>query len=285
MIESLESRRLLSVSFGDDRVIRVKLVGLNKDVVTAANIDSQRFRLTINGDSSIYRWKQVEQISVSTYDGADLLDFRDLKVPIKVDGGKGGDTIYGGRRNDSIFGSGGADLIFGNEGNDTLEGGLRDDTLRGGVDDDTLIPFSDPLGDDSVFGEAGTDTVDYSNETKHLVLLIKTDGNEPEDIVTDDIFGDVEVVKCGPGNDAVSCFLDTPISIFGGAGNDTLSGGTGNDYIDGGTGKDWLIGVGGNDRFVLGVVDGLADSVNGGKGNDLILDSQPDSADVLSSVS
>jgi Ca2+-binding RTX toxin-like protein len=260
------------------------LVGLHKDVVTTTNIDSQRFRLTVNGASSVYRWKSVQLLSVSTYDGADLLDFRDLKVPVKVDGGKGSDTIYGGRRNDSLFGSGGADLIYGNEGNDTLEGGLRDDTLRGGDHDDTLIPFSDPLGDDSVFGDAGVDTVDYSGETKNLVLQIRTDGLEPEILVTDDIFGDIEVIRCGPGNDTVECFLRTPVSIHGGAGNDTLSGGTGNDYIDGGSGRDLLIGVGGHDRFVLGVVDGLSDTVKGGAGNDRIIDSETDPSDVLQSV-
>lgn len=284
MLETLESRQLLTVSFGEDGVIRIKLTGLEKDLVTTTNIDSQRFRLNVNGDTSVYRWKNVQLISVSTYDGADLIDFRDLKVAVKVDGGKGSDTIYGGRRNDSLFGNGGADRIFGEAGHDTLEGGLRDDTLRGGADNDTLIPFSDPLGDDSVFGEAGVDTVDYSSETKNLVLLIKTDGNEPEDVVTDDIFGDVEVVRCGPGNDSVSCFLETAISIFGGAGNDTLSGGTGNDFIDGGAGTDQLIGVGGNDRFVLGAVDGLADIVKGGRGTDSIIDSDTDPADVLQSV-
>lgn len=286
MIQPLEPRRLLahSISFGTDGVIRVKSSGHFPDVITTTNIDSQRFRLTVNGESSVYRWKAVALLSISTYDGRDLIDCTDLKVPIRVDGGKGSDTIRGGRRNDYLFGNGGADELYGNAGNDTLEGGLRDDLLRGGPGDDTLIPFSDPLGDDTVYGDDGVDTVDYSAETKHLVLQIRTDGLEPEILVTDDIFGDVEVVKCGSGNDSVSCFIDTPISLYGGAGDDTLSGGTGNDYIDGQAGADLLIGVGGNDRFVLGAADGLVDRVKGGKGDDVIIDSEADPNDILQSV-
>lgn len=284
MIESLETRNLLSVAYGDDNVIRIKLSGTRKDVVTTTNIDSQRFRLSVNGETRIFKNTSVVKLKIDTSDSADLIDFRGLKVRCEIDGGKGSDTIYGGRRADYIFGDGGADLMYGNEDHDTLEGGLRDDTMYGGVGNDTLIPYSDPDGDDSVFGEDGVDTVDYSGETKHLTLLIKDDGNEPADIVTDDIFGDVEIVKGGTGNDNITSFLSTPITLLGGAGNDTLTGSGANDYIDGGTGADRLYGGGGNDRFVLGAIDGLLDVVDGGNGTDSILDSQSDPADNITNV-
>lgn len=284
MIQALESRRLLSVAYGDDQIIRIKLSGLVKNVVTTTNIDSNRFRLSVDGEERIFRWKAVKQLKIDTSDGADLIDFRNLKVRCYIDGGKGGDTIYGGRRADYIFGDGGSDIIYGNEDHDTLEGGLRDDSMYGGVGNDTLIPFSDPLGDDSVFGEDGIDTVDYSGETKDLTLQIKTDGNEPEDVVTDDIFGDVEIIKGGTGNDNIASFLTTGITILGGAGNDTLTGGDGDDLIDGGTGNDRLYGGNGDDRFILGLIDGLADGVNGGGGNNSIIDSETDSADLISNI-
>lgn len=285
MIHSLEGRTLLSLAYGEDHVLRIKLSGNRRDTVTVTNIDSQRFRLVLNGvETRAFRWKEVVNLKIDTSDGADLIDFRGLKVYTSIDGGKGSDTIYGGKRADYIFGDGGADIIYGNEDNDTLEGGLRDDSMYGGVGDDTLIPFSDPLGDDSVFGEAGIDTVDYSSETKNLTLEIKTDGNEPEDIVTDDIFGDVEIIKGGSGNDNIASFLDTPLTIIGGAGNDTLTGGNAGDLIDGSAGDDRLYGGTGDDRFILGAVDSLADIVDGGSGNDSIIDSVADPADQITSV-
>ncbi len=286
MIESLEGRTLLtSVAFGDDKILRIKLTGNRKDVVTVTNVDSQRFRLTLNGEiTRAFRWKEVVQLKIDTSDGADLIDFRGLKVYTFIDGGKGSDTIYGGKRADYIYGDGGADIMYGNEDNDILEGALRNDSMYGGIGDDRLIPFSDPLGDDSVFGNEGVDTVDYSAETKNLVLQIKTDGNEPEDIVTDDIFGDVEVIKGGTGNDNIASFLTTPLTILGGAGNDTLTGGSGNDLIDGGTGADRLYGGNGADRFILGANDNVLDIVDGGAGTDSIIDSVADSTDLISNL-
>ena len=287
MIESLESRKLLTVGIAFDAatgVLRVKSTGYTSDIVTTTNVDAQHFKLSVNGREQTYRWRSVTLLKINTSDGPDLIDFRGLKVRTLVDAGKQGDTVYGGRRADSIFGNGGADILNGNEDNDALEGGLRDDSMYGGVGDDTLIPFSDPIGDDSLFGNEGVDTVDYSTETKNLVLQINTNGNEPEEIVTDDIFGDVEVIKCGTGNDNVASFLSTNISILGGAGNDTLTGGNGDDFIDGGTGTDRLYGGSGNDRFVLGALDNVADVVDGGIGTDSIVDSATDALDLISNL-
>lgn len=286
MMEHLETRKLLSsVAYGDDHILRIKLTENRKDVVTVNYVDSQRFRLNLNGTlTRAFRWKEVVNLKIDTGDGADLIDFRGLKVYTNIDGGKGGDTIYGGRRADYIYGDGGADIMFGNEDNDILEGGLRDDSMYGGVGDDRFIPLSDPLGDDSIFGNEGVDTVDYSGETKNLTLQIRIDGNEPEDIVTDDIYGDVEIIQCGPGNDEVTSFLETSLTILGGAGNDTLTGGNANDLLDGGAGADLLAGGNGADTFRLGGIDGSVDTANGGSGTDLLLDEEHDAGDVLNSI-
>ena len=55
-------------------------------------------------------------------------------------------------------------------------------------------------------------------------------------------------VNAGSGNDVVDlAALTFPATIYGGAGNDTLTGGSAADQIFGGAGDDKLFGRGGND--------------------------------------
>jgi hemolysin type calcium-binding protein len=77
------------------------------------------------------------------------------------------------------------------------------------------------------------------------------------------------VVNAGAGNDDIEVIelngpVTIPVTMLGGAGNDTLVGGSGNDYLDGGAGNDTcagesgsntLIGGAGTDRLVSGGVD------------------------------
>ncbi len=59
-------------------------------------------------------------------------------------------------------------------------------------------------------------------------------------------------VNGGPGNDVIDGSGNltlTPFSIYGDAGNDTLTGGLGADFIYGGTGDDLLVNTGGTDTY------------------------------------
>ncbi len=59
-------------------------------------------------------------------------------------------------------------------------------------------------------------------------------------------------VNGGPGNDVIDGSGNqtfTPFSIYGDAGNDTLTGGLGNDFVYGGTGDDLLVNTGGSDTY------------------------------------
>src|SRR5213075_876325 len=74
-------------------------------------------------------------------------------------------------------------------------------------------------------------------------------------------------VDANAGNDRVvtSGNLVIPVTISGGAGNDTMTGGNGNDSIDGGAGDDYMFGRGGDDRLHGGAG---SDMMLGGKGFD-----------------
>jgi len=86
--------------------------------------------------------------------------------------------------------------------------------------------------------------------------------NDGETSEADAIGGDIEIVIGSSGNDIIDASATgagvTRHTIYGMAGNDTLSGGSLADTLWGGTGDDTLMGMGG------------ADTLNGGDGNDIM---------------
>jgi Ca2+-binding RTX toxin-like protein len=76
-------------------------------------------------------------------------------------------------------------------------------------------------------------------------------------------------VNAGAGNDrvAVARAITIPVTMRGGAGNDTLLGGSGPDKLIGGAGNDRLIGGPGDDALYGGPGN---DVLSGGPGNDLL---------------
>src|SRR5215212_3017263 len=78
----------------------------------------------------------------------------------------------------------------------------------------------------------------------------------------------VQIARAPGGADELSApFLEVPVTLDGGSGDDTLMGGGSNDVLDGDDGDDTLIGLGGRDD--LRGDDG-ADRLDGGPGPDVI---------------
>lgn len=163
-----------------------------------------------------------------------------------VSGGSGNDTVYGGSGNDVIAGDDGADLLYGEDGNDTLRGGAGNDTLYGGSGDDILdgeggndIIHGDDgndtiqalvVGEDTIDGGAGVDTVSFALATTDLAI----DLNNPAHKLTS-----IENITGGTGSDTITGSADAN-RIDGGAGNDIIQGGAGADVLIGGAGTDTL---------------------------------------------
>jgi RTX calcium-binding nonapeptide repeat (4 copies) len=134
-----------------------------------------------------------------------------------------------------------------------------------------------PLG---VWMLAGDDTVNAS-AANDLVY-----GNEGEDIIRDDNFGNdyflggkgKDLLVGGEGNDSLSGGQDADFLLgsagndilLGGRGNDLLASGNGNDTLVGGLGRDFLAGsddngqikIGGSNLYVLQVEPGVTDVNN-----------------------
>jgi Ca2+-binding RTX toxin-like protein len=153
----------------------------------------------INGDTRVFGFDGND--SIAGGDGDDVLD-----------GGAGNDTLFGHAGNDSLVGGAGGDVFWAGAGNDTIDGGAILDRTN----------FSD------------LNTLNYSNATSQVIVDmsgITGDGSQGEGTATgadigNDLFGDINSVVTGSGNDSI---LGSSAAIFevfnGGAGNDTIDGG------------------------------------------------------------
>ena len=177
------------------------------------------------------------------WDGTPLVETTgDLNV---IDGGAGNDDITTGDEAGYAFGGEGDDQITVGDGATAAFGGDGDDVLTGG----TSASYLDGgAGDDVIQGGDGDEVL------KGGVHVAGTDES------------DNDVIDGGAGDDDIS----------GGDGADTLSGGEGNDVIDhhGLASED-----NGSERFAFtDHLDGDADVLDGGAGDDTIVMDKHDTA-------
>jgi Ca2+-binding RTX toxin-like protein len=194
-----------------------------------------------------------------------------------------------------------------------VHGGVGHDTLRGGAGDDTLAGGD---GDDLLSGGAGTDTIDYSDSTAGVRVLLSRQGSPQNTLaagrdtltgmenVTGSDFGDMlggdaldnrlnggggdDELSGGDGEDVLEG-EDGTDHLIGETGDDTLEGGAGDDVLHGKSGLDSAFGGGGNDTIYAEIADGgtgddvirLVDTAHGGQGNDNIIDLAAQSADLF----
>lgn len=167
-------------------------------------------------------------------------------------------------------------------GSDTLNGGAGDDTIFGGDDDDTIL-LEDGFGTDTIEGGEGgvdSDTIDGSALTDGVTITFA--GGE-EGFITTGLdtatFIEVETfVLTGQADTVDGSASDDSMTVFGGAGDDTLIGGSTSDTLTGGTGNDTITagegdnvsGGSGDDTFVLDLTNGSTDgiTITGGEGGE-----------------
>ncbi|MFE0754107.1 calcium-binding protein [Inquilinus sp. NPDC058860] len=189
-------------------------------------------------------------------------------MPVATDTG---DTIDGAAGNDRIIAGLGADTITGGIGNDTISGGAGEDMLLGDAGADTLT------------GGAGFDTLSYAASAAGVSLVTSltpgSGGDAQGDLILQDssiekfvgsafddhITADAGVLDGGAGNDVLSLFnyyYRGPVTLIGGAGDDTLSGNGLDATFIGGTGADRFVGAASGPAAGVGTVS-YADSSAG----------------------
>jgi Ca2+-binding RTX toxin-like protein len=205
--------------------------------------------------------KSIEDLEGSTF--ADTLK-----------GNSSGNFFQGFGGNDAIDGAGGLDTASYLDATSAVTVNLATGTATGGSGSDTLLSiervigsrfgdsltgssradiFVGGLGDDSIDGGGGADTIEFINLGAGVVVDLTagtTSGGAGNDTLLDieniagSIFDDslrgsnkVNVLHGGNGNDIVAG-LGGGDRLFGDDGNDSLRGGAGNDVMDGGAGRD-----------------------------------------------
>ena len=141
------------------------------------------------------------------------------------------DNAMGGEAGDQIYGNSGSNVLWGQWSGAAADG---DDFIDGG------------LGADTILGDRGTDTVSYAGRTARVTVSLNGSGGDGQSGENDNVYGDVENVTGGSGNDALTGAGSDNV-LEGGPGIDTLTGQAGNDTLRGGPGSDVYSGGAGSD--------------------------------------
>lgn len=219
-------------------------------------------------------------VSVLAGDGNDQINATAATLAVTLDGSSGNDIVTGGTQADLLMGGSGNDSIVGLAGNDNLYGGSGADTLTGGDGDDVLLGqvgdgdvLTGGLGNDTLSGGDGIDNVTEGGNVNFTLTNSSLVGMGTDSLVSIE----TATLLGGTGNNLIDATASSrSVTLYGGAGNDTLLGGTaadfisgqaGNDSLSSGDGNDSVFGVDGNDLINSGLG---TDSVDGGNGNDTI---------------
>lgn len=157
---------------------------------------------------------------------------------------------------DTLNGGDGDDLITGGPGADTLHGDAANDRLRDGFNGTAACLEGTPDSeDDQLYGDAGTDVVDYSGQPSGYGGVRTT----IDDVADDGVWGT---------NDNIRTSVE---KVIGTPNYDWIRGGTANDVLVSGgnstSAPDTIDGLGGNDTLVPG---GGQVQVIGGDGTDTV---------------
>ncbi len=164
MVESLEKRQLLSVSFQDGILTVLGTDGADDINIRPSSRVASKLQVNVNGEHRLFEEAAVRAIYMDGYAGDDRVAIdsigRRISIPCTLKGGPGNDTLGGGYAADLIDGGTGSDLVNGSEGDDTLVGGPGHDRLVGGAGNDTVYTGRgrDQVLTDSV-DSRGTDAV------------------------------------------------------------------------------------------------------------------------------
>ncbi len=185
-----------------------------------------------------------------------------------VSGTDGADTLNGTQTANVFDAKDGDDRVFGNHsavGNDTINGGAGNDTIQA-YDGDDIIDGG--IGNDSIMGMNGNDVIDGGAGNDSLFAGNGDDVMRGGDGV-DFMMGNAgsNTLYGGMQDDSVWGGMNGDI-LYGDNGRDDLRGYAGNDTLYGGDGDDFtLLGHEGND-VIFG--DAGADSLHGGIGIDTL---------------
>jgi len=276
-LEALEQRRLLSVSLINGGLT---VDGTPDNDVIQLTVEDGELVVDVNGVQDRFAVETVTGILVRGHAGDDAITLGAGVIGATLNGGAGNDTLAGGSGNDTLIGEDGDDHYV----------------FRNGWGEDLILEVAD----------GGSDTLDFSAADRDLLFTIGplsvTDGTN----VANHGEGEVENLIGGSANDAFYLFNDgasvvgfvdggpgintlvytnvsvgisvnlaegtatgaggiTRISnVIGGLGDDLIIGDSLANTLQGGPGNDTLIGGGGDDVFIIGNDPGIDQIISEG---------------------
>ncbi len=215
----------------------------------------------------------------------------------------GDDLIYGGASNDTLNGVAGNDLIYAFQNDDIVYGGLGDDAIETGSGDDTAYGGA---GDDALVNDGGNDVLYGGNGNDLIVLgdLVYGSAGTAYGGAGDDAIVVTQTQNAavfgGAGIDVLmlswpSVFTDDAVSVdfrtgfasatdgshlnfvgmeqlflLAGYGDDTVIGGVRDDVLHVSGGANRVNALAGDDTVAY-IITGVANTLNGGGGDDVLL--------------
>lgn len=184
----------------------------------------------------------------------------------------GDDIVFGGDGDDRIDGSYGGDQLYGDDGNDAIYGGWGADAVFGGAGNDTFLAFDGP-GQDTVDGGDGDDYLYWSQASNGVFaggdgvdhLAVSTPLNATQPVTVDLTTGDGTFIAQGM---SVAFTSVERLTVYGGINDDNITGGAYDDIIQVYQGANVVYAGDGDDVVVY--ANGLANTLDGGAGNDLL---------------
>jgi Ca2+-binding RTX toxin-like protein len=143
---------------------------------------------------------------------------------IVVEGVNGGNDTVQAYINTYVLPDNVENLFFMGSGDFTGTGNALANTIVGGAGNDTFIATVDNASDIYI-GNGGADTMDYSAYATNLKVDFTngTVGVQGAPSANNDLFGGIQNLVGGSGNDTIVAAVDTVANIFdGGAGTDTI---------------------------------------------------------------
>lgn len=246
----------------DDDVL--DLTGLT-GAATVSRGDDAAEDMTVAATGLSLRASRIDTIRGSAF--GDTITTDDSGVTVL--GGEGNDTITGGAGADRLTGGAGNDVLSGGSGNDELTAGPGTDALAGGSGSDRYRLSAGTATVSDLTPAADEDTLDLSQLTTAATVTKGAVANRMQlaaSSLTATLDG-IDAVIGSPQSDSITVD-DSGLTVYGGAGDDTLYGGSGADWlfgeaggdtITGGPGADWLYGGDGVDT--LRSKDNVTDAV------------------------
>lgn len=165
VVESLETRKLLSITLTDGELLVEGSLRKNNGISVDLSSDGKTYGVRVNSDRRTFSAADIKAITLI---GGRYNDYiavgKFVTLGTVIYPGWGNDTVIGGQGADQIFELGGGNRIYAQGGDDYIVGGIGDEVVYGGYGQDVFFGNG---GRDRFYGEFDNDYFDGSDKINY----------------------------------------------------------------------------------------------------------------------